>query len=718
MREFVQGVQDATSGNTAEALVRIMAKAAGAYGGLLWAGPAGGLLSLLAFSIDGVPSFGLIPEPDPVTTRAFESNSYTLPGNSVPPQYGGHSVWAAFPLRFVDGTPGVFTLLGKGHLGHGLDAFTDLLGVLPDLYQVLQERQALALVHRCNAILHRADVEAAGHALALDRVKNYFDEIAATIAETLGCQDVRILLCSDGTDVQSSRVFASSSGQVADWPRSATEALLASVLADNEPQIGIAVGHPLGPLMATPLETGDLVWGAIVCAGRRSAPTPFTPTDLSLLRPLASQVAQYWTTWQARRIISEENEAWRRLAAGITTFNRLLSEQLRKRTSSDAVVYEEASRILRAVITDLVGCGLRGTDAFAAPLPERWTTWSVERDADAPRCRDGGPVGDKTLRTQRQQVTSDSAVIAGEGLRAPVRWLVSTPVRVGDKPFGVLDVFGSAKELAPYSSQVAEIVADQLGLYKHLERTMSQLRETRKALEAASRIQAETLEDLEHQLISPLITATNRTEAVIRSGRFDGRTELELKKVRGLCRRAYRVATSAGVFATLRKGQAPTVKMDLLGVDELLRVLIASADDAQTLANPKRSIRFTVDRESVRTLNRSLLLVDQSFVEQCVGNLLDNASKYGYSGTEVHIRGVRSARFSIGVSSTGIRLEPKDAERCLHRDWRGAVARQYAGEGSGLGLFIVWQLMQCMNGDVKVEPDGDMTTVLLTFPIV
>jgi signal transduction histidine kinase len=205
---------------------------------------------------------------------------------------------------------------------------------------------------------------------------------------------------------------------------------------------------------------------------------------------------------------------------------------------------------------------------------------------------------------------------------------------------------------------------------------------------------------------------------VLRTGRFDGRAEAQLKAVRGLCRRASRVAMSAGVFATLSRGQRPVSKPERIGVDDLVRLLIAAADDAQVLSDPRRGITFEVDRESVRRMGRRLTDVDTSFLQQCVGNVLDNAAKYGYEGTRVHIGAeVGETTLTLAVASTGIPLQPAELPHVVARNWRGEAARTTTGEGSGLGLWIVDHLTRAMGGGVLIDACADLTTVRLVFPL-
>jgi signal transduction histidine kinase len=219
-----------------------------------------------------------------------------------------------------------------------------------------------------------------------------------------------------------------------------------------------------------------------------------------------------------------------------------------------------------------------------------------------------------------------------------------------------------------------------------LDSTLRRLQQVRQRLQENLRGQGETLEDLEHQLVSPLLTATSRTDHVLRTGRFDKRTGQQLRAVRGLCRKASRVALSAGVFATLSRGQQPTPKAAPIGSDDMVRLLIAAADDAQVLSSPRRGIRFEVDRDSVRVLGRRLVRTDRSFLEQSAGNLLDNAAKYSFQDTEVTIRGeLRDDRFAVQVLNRGLPMHGDELERSLERNWRGRAARNATGERLRVG---------------------------------
>lgn len=725
LRGLVHGVLAQEPLRGLRSAVELVAEVAGAQGAALWM-LVGDDPALLAAS-GSLPGGG----PDPATSAALVSRTLVFPT----PGDGDVPVRASLPLLYADGSRGALTLFGDGELSaESFDVLADLLDALPDVCGLLWERQTLALVQGCGDILHDADLESAAQPLPPERLAHHLGRVCALVASAIGCTDVSLYLQEAAGEVFP--LFATCTGppfvpesvrEGAGWTGGAIETgvpLAVPVVSDGRDCDHGAGGKRrrtgIRSVLAMPVRSGQQGWGALRCSAAADSPRSLTPADLAVLAPVAGQVAQYWSNWLHRCMISGENESWRRLAAGITAFNKLLSDRLWRGAANDDAVYETALDILRGVIPESVGATVR---RFVPP-PEggprlalaRSTGMSGDRESGAyPR---GGPLSMSAYRTGQQRWTTEAGVIAREAVPPGTQWLVCTPIRVSNREYGVVEVFGGTPALPPNSPQVCEIIGDQLGLYQYLQQTHDHLQEARTKLQSAVRGQAEALEDLEHQLVSPLITATNRTERVLAGGRYDSRTEAQLRAVRGLCRKASRVAMSAGVFAVLSKGNAPAPKLELMGVDDLLRLLIAAADDAQLLSNPRRNVQFTVRRDTVRELGKRLIHADRSFLEQCVGNLFDNAAKYSYVDTTVEVRGaVYGGNFGLRVTSTGLPLSPTDAERCLGRNWRGQEARTTTGEGSGLGLWIVDSLMHTMHGTVRVLPSGDETTVLLSFPL-
>ncbi|HET8684356.1 MAG TPA: GAF domain-containing protein [Micromonosporaceae bacterium] len=737
-----------------QALLRTLAEATGATGALLWKEdgerPAAAPSVVALWSEDGTAR-PAPPAVDWFTVEALLSRTPAIPSRdgANPTNALGVPVMAALPVSYPDGLRGALTLLGDAQLApDAAGAVLDLLDVLPDLWDILRERQSLGLVRACNEVLNAADVEASGEPLAAGRLGDHLADVCAAVAKALGCRDACVFLRDPAAAADTYELLASSVRGVPMW--SSVRAGVGAVgraIAEGRPAIDalpeqLPTARDGGParqgadtLMVVPLRSGQQVWGAIACSG---PPCGFTDSDVSLVAPIAPQVAQYWGDWLHRRTIFAENESWRALAAGITDINRLLFKEMRHAAMDDHRVYNAALRMIRRVLPDSDGCDVcqceetpsggrllrpvcgTGTGTGAAARRPRGTGAGDGGRRTAGRraaVGSGGPVpplAADVLQSRDQRWTTDPAEIRAEGFGGKARWLVCSPIRVDEEPYGVLNVYGASSVLPPSSRQVCKIVADQLGLYQRLK-------QARKELEDTIRAQADAMEDLQHQLVSPLLVAVNRTDKMLDGKGLTGRVDIDVRSVRavrGLCRQASRVAMSAQIFAALSTGRAPSARPERLSVDEVIRAVIAGADDAQLLGDARRRVRFEVDRNSVRTLGRGRIKADPSFLEQCLGNLLDNAAKYSYEGTRVVIWGmVDRDEFSVAVTSTGLPMTTDEARRCLDRAWRGAAAASVTGEGSGLGLWIVDNLMRSMGGAVRIGCEGERTTVRLTFPL-
>ena len=632
---------------------------------------------------------------------------------------GANGNVAALPVDYLDGGTGALSLLGSRELsGEAFDIVVDLLNVVPSLCVMLAERGNLALVRRCDDILQ--DSEAGSVVRPPDDLSlghAYLGGVCRTLTESLRCRQVTIYLREPGSSDEAFAPVASSADE--DPPGPAVQSgigLVGRAIKHAEPMVASGEDLDADPcgMMVTPVIVGDQVLGAVACRG-----STFTRADVAASGLVASRVAQYWRNRLHQYTDSADGRSWLLLAAGITAFNKLASEELARDEPDDQQIYQAATEIVQDVVPDSAGCEVHRTAVARSGAPRLYRIRSSKAAGDnESRRRPGtGSFALSALRSGRQQATTDPHEISRQGL--DVGWLMCTPIHIGGEPYGVLEVFGRGTSVPANARQASEIIGDQLGLYLHLRRALSGLQEIRGELQATTRSQADALEDLEHQLGGPLRIATERVDQVLHSGRLDSRADSHLRAARGLCRKATRVALSAGVFAALSKGLAPRPKLELLSADDVLRLLIAGADDAQLLSNPKRRIHFEVDRDRIRELGRRLLQVDRSFLEQCVGNVLDNAAKYSYEDTAVEIAAeTTDDKFAVTVTSTGLPLNPVDAKYTLQRNWRGPSARAATGEGSGLGLWIADHLMRSMTGSVRVHPVQDSTTVLLTFPLM
>ena len=110
--------------------------------------------------------------------------------------------------------------------------------------------------------------------------------------------------------------------------------------------------------------------------------------------------------------------------------------------------------------------------------------------------------------------------------------------------------------------------------------------------------------------------------------------------------------------------------------------------------------------------------VDLSFLREILDNLIENAIKYTPEGGEIWVscRG-DGDKVLINVTDTGIGISPEDAGHIFQKFYRVDNSQTRQIGGTGLGLYLVKQRVEAMNGRVWVESAfGTGSTFYVSLP--
>jgi signal transduction histidine kinase len=176
---------------------------------------------------------------------------------------------------------------------------------------------------------------------------------------------------------------------------------------------------------------------------------------------------------------------------------------------------------------------------------------------------------------------------------------------------------------------------------------------------------------------------------------------------------------------TLEKEQANTIIQNSLGDVERLRdlvdnVLLAAQLDIHKYelqlhrTNVSELIRKTVSRYvTPRSLQERVVLrleedvflnTDEGALDMVISNLLSNAIKYsqGSGQVEIALHSTPGHVFLI-VSDEGQGISAEDKEMIFSKFYRSGDEQTRKTKGTGLGLFIVKNLMILLHGDIRVK---------------
>lgn len=115
------------------------------------------------------------------------------------------------------------------------------------------------------------------------------------------------------------------------------------------------------------------------------------------------------------------------------------------------------------------------------------------------------------------------------------------------------------------------------------------------------------------------------------------------------------------------------------------------------------------------------ILTDENKFQQIMINLLDNAAKYSYDkgSVSVSVANAKKENFvSIKVTDHGVGIEPDNLGRIFEKFTRIENHLTRKTQGSGLGLYIVKNLIEKMGGQICVESSTVLPNSGSTFEVL
>ena len=208
--------------------------------------------------------------------------------------------------------------------------------------------------------------------------------------------------------------------------------------------------------------------------------------------------------------------------------------------------------------------------------------------------------------------------------------------------------------------------------------------------------------DASHELRTPVAVIKAELEGALRSGRHDPQVREALVAAVEECDGLAQLAEDLLVVARSGDGELP-VRRESLSVDDLLTGVEQRFGDRAR----ERDRRIRVDGA-----DGLHVVADELRMRQALGNLVDNALRYGEG--EVVLRARESGPgVSFEVSDAGKGFGRDIADRAFERFARGDGARTRGG--AGLGLSIVRAIAEAHGGRAELVP-GAAATVRIWLP--
>lgn len=200
-----------------------------------------------------------------------------------------------------------------------------------------------------------------------------------------------------------------------------------------------------------------------------------------------------------------------------------------------------------------------------------------------------------------------------------------------------------------------------------------------------------------HELKSPL-AAVQTTAATLHRGYF-GKLEPEQQRI------VETIIRNCSYLEDIIRSYIDLSKMELDGLEAFKeRVPFASAVVAEALNAP--GLRDNVRRMEIAAELEGDPVVhgDPALLKILVGNLVNNAIKYGLEGTQVRLKlQVKNGELLFSVRNEGVGIPKEDMPRLFKRFERLKQKGTEGVKGSGLGLYICKTIVDKHRGRIWAE---------------
>ncbi|MBN1976434.1 MAG: GAF domain-containing protein [Anaerolineae bacterium] len=259
-------------------------------------------------------------------------------------------------------------------------------------------------------------------------------------------------------------------------------------------------------------------------------------------------------------------------------------------------------------------------------------------------------------------------------------------------------------------NQAAAAVANAQ-LYQRLEKKTAELVQAYNELQEIDSLRAQMVQNVSHELRTPLSLIKGYVELLIEGdlGQIIESQRAALQVIRE------RTASLSRLIHNLMMLQAIPSEMLTLAPISLAEVVRRVLTEFHNSAK-KAGVTFQEDLPE----DLPLTLGDQERLELVLGHLLENAIKFSLNGGTVTLRAwADEGMVRVSIIDEGIGISPDQLGRIFERFYQvdGSAKRRFGG--MGIGLALVWEIVEAHNGDVQVESEpGKGSTFTVSLPVM
>lgn len=223
----------------------------------------------------------------------------------------------------------------------------------------------------------------------------------------------------------------------------------------------------------------------------------------------------------------------------------------------------------------------------------------------------------------------------------------------------------------------------------------------------SQRMKSELITNVSHDLKTPLTAIITYVKLL----QEPGVTEEQRKEyLETLDRKSLRLKALIEDLFEVSKANSQNITLDIRDVDIVSMVKQVEFEMEDKLTDAGLEVRMSLPEEKV------IVPLDSQKTFRIFENLFGNIAKYALPGTRVYVNGF-TAKEDVTIILKNITAQELSVsgEELTERFVRGDTSRNT--EGSGLGLAIAKSFTELQGGKFRIELDGDLFKVVLTWKV-
>ncbi len=327
----------------------------------------------------------------------------------------------------------------------------------------------------------------------------------------------------------------------------------------------------------------------------------------------------------------------------------------------------------------------------------------------------------QVIRTRAPLILDDAPALYEQFRQPPhcaagIRAWMGVPLLYGDRVTGMLTLDKRepgfytpehARVATAFAGQAA-IALENARLYQQLEERSAELAAALRRLQNLERLREQMIQNVGHELRTPLALVQGYVELMLNE-ELGPIQPMQRSALQVVYERTQSLARLIGNLTALRTVRPEGMVMVPISLSDAISWVVEHYEPRAEGVG----IRIVTDIPA----DLPWILADREHLLLALSQLVDNAFKFSPQGGTVRIRAWGEGDWvKVAIQDEGIGIPEEHLEHIFERFYQvdGSTTRRFGG--MGIGLALVWEIMQAHQGSVDVESEvGKGSTFILTF---